>query len=148
MSPLRSALSTASRSLLSVRQFALTSFRQNKSIYNHASSPFLQLRKFSSLLTQGRWGGLLRSKIAVGNAKQLSSTYIFSQASGMKTRSSVKRLCDGCKVSSLGRAFIGVSVWVIGDSDCYGSLCDGRIESTLSGTFCLLLLMFLIVEEG
>ncbi|EEA22860.1 hypothetical protein EYB25_005626 [Talaromyces marneffei] len=92
MSPLRSALSTASRSLLSVRQFAVTSFRQN----NHVSSPFSQLRKFSGLLTQSRWGGLLRSKIA-NNAKQLSSTYIFSQASGMKTRSSVKRLCDGCK---------------------------------------------------
>lgn len=99
MSPLRSALSTASRSLLSIRQFALTSFRQN----NHAStSPFTQLRKFSALMNQGRWGDLLRSKIAGGNAKQLSSTYVFSQASGMKTRSSVKRLCDGCKVSTLG----------------------------------------------
>jgi large subunit ribosomal protein L36 len=97
MSPLRSALSTASRSLLSIRQFALTSFRQT----NHAStSPFTQLRKFSVLMSQSRWGGLLRLRIAAGgNAKQLSSTYVFSQASGMKTRSSVKRLCDGCKVS-------------------------------------------------
>lgn len=97
MSPLRSALSTASRSLLSIRQFALTSFRQN----NHAStSPFTQLRNFSALMSQSRWGGLLlRSKIAGGIKNGSKSTYVLSQVSGMKTRSSVKRLCDGCKVS-------------------------------------------------
>ncbi|KAF3402228.1 50S ribosomal protein L36 [Talaromyces pinophilus] len=95
MSPLRSALSTASRSLLSIRQFALTSFRQN----NHAStSPFTQLRNFSALMSQSRWGGLLlRSKIAGGIKNGSKSTYVLSQVSGMKTRSSVKRLCDGCK---------------------------------------------------
>ncbi|OKL63998.1 hypothetical protein UA08_00128 [Talaromyces atroroseus] len=92
MSPLRSVLSTASRSLLSARQVILTPRRYEAT--HNVSRSFSQLRAVSAL-TQSRWS-LFRSSVG-HNTSTATTTYIHSQKSGMKTRSSVKRLCDGCK---------------------------------------------------
>lgn len=110
MALFRSSLATTSvaSSLRSIGLVALRSFRHNRSIYNLARNSCAALsRQISSIssISSTRWSSsLLRSRIDALTTRQSPtsvSTYLFAQKSGMKTRSSVKRLCDGCKVRTI-----------------------------------------------
>jgi large subunit ribosomal protein L36 len=82
-----------------------------------------------------------------GAVKQLE------QVRGMKTRSSVKRLCDGCKVCGISCGYmvvdlvweyLGLCGWIVaaGLTRIYFrmcSLCGERIGFTLSGELCFVL---------
>ncbi|EAU34457.1 predicted protein [Aspergillus terreus NIH2624] len=63
------------------------------------TSGFFFSRQYSSQLTKSLTNGLQRLRgAAQGNVASLgSSVRQIEQVRGMKTRSSVKRLCDGCK---------------------------------------------------
>lgn len=100
MLPVRSLLtSSSSSSLLSFRQFILSPFRRNV-VYSFSSlsRPFSRLRTMS-VGKSGLWSLRSRSNGEGAIVAAAKTTQGFVQTRGMKTRSSVKRLCDGCKVS-------------------------------------------------
>ncbi|PLB54551.1 hypothetical protein P170DRAFT_432192 [Aspergillus steynii IBT 23096] len=93
MSPLRSILGSSTGAL---RQFLPSLARQSWTRGLFSTRPFSQLAKIS--LSNGLRA--LRSGAQssnVGVASVGSTVRQIEQVRGMKTRSAVKRLCDGCK---------------------------------------------------
>lgn len=93
--------------MLSLRSVLGSSTRALRHLLPSASRPttttttgFFFSRQYSSQLTKSLTNGLQRLRgAAQGNVASLgSSVRQIEQVRGMKTRSSVKRLCDGCKV--------------------------------------------------
>ncbi|KAL1965913.1 hypothetical protein VTN77DRAFT_5046 [Rasamsonia byssochlamydoides] len=92
MLPVRSLLSSASGSL---RQFLLSPLRQNAAYIPSLSRSFSRLSTMSVGKTS-MWALGSRSSNAAA-AAATANTGSLQIVRGMKTRSSVKRLCDGCK---------------------------------------------------
>ncbi|KAK2792367.1 54S ribosomal protein L36, mitochondrial [Onygenales sp. PD_10] len=87
---LRSSTSSISTSLFSLRRLTPLFSRQTY----RSISLWSATRASTSLLA--RLGNAAASKSIMNAGRENSSTAL-GQVRGMKTRSSVKRLCDGCK---------------------------------------------------
>lgn len=88
---------TASGRLRSLRRSIISPLYRNA--VNNVTRSFSQLKTspwtINNIMTIRSKGGYETAKASTS----ASTTYLLSQTRGMKTRSSVKRLCDGCKVS-------------------------------------------------
>lgn len=107
--PAAPTLPLQAATMLSLRSVLGSSTRALRHLLPSASRPtttttttsgFFFSRQYSSQLTKSLTNGLQRLRgAAQGNVASLgSSVRQIEQVRGMKTRSSVKRLCDGCKV--------------------------------------------------
>ncbi|KAH8693731.1 ribosomal protein L36-domain-containing protein [Talaromyces proteolyticus] len=85
---------TASRSLLPLRQFIRSPFRSNAA--NKLIRSFSQLR-ITPWAINKIWSSRSKGGYEVAKTSSSAITHSHTQTRGMKTRSSVKRLCDGCK---------------------------------------------------
>lgn len=111
---------TASGRLHSLRRSIISPLYRNA--MNNVTRSFSQLRTSPWTINNLM---ILRSKGGYDTAKAsttASTTYLLSQTRGMKTRSSVKRLCEGCKVSFFplmyqrGKLWCNLYWWEFSDS--------------------------------